>query len=339
MATVALGLRALLAIVFVTAGVGKLLDLAGSRQAMRDFGVPDRVVGVVGTALPLLELAAGLALIFRPSARWGALVALVLLTAFITGIARALVRGEQPDCHCFGQLHSAPAGRTTLLRNGVLAAGAAVVVAYGSGPAVDAWVSARDASQLVAIALGICAVAAVAYALSLRRDLRQLARDLDIARKTAALGRAGLPVGHEAPAFALPDLRSERVTLAGLLERGKPVLLLFMSPGCVPCKTLMPRVHDWQRTLSERLTVAVLSIGTPEQNAVFDEHGLDDVLLQQQMEVAELFGVTGTPSAVVVSRDGKIASSRAEREVGIEPLLRLALREDVVGAAIESSAV
>jgi uncharacterized membrane protein YphA (DoxX/SURF4 family)/thiol-disulfide isomerase/thioredoxin len=335
--TVVLALRAVLAAVFLTAGVGKLLDLKGSRQAMRDFGVPDRAVGVAGTALPLAELAVGLALIFRPSARWAALAALLLLAAFIAGIVRALARGEQPDCHCFGQIHSAPAGPLTLARNAVLAACAAAVVVYGSGPAIDAWVSARSASELVAIAAVICAAAAGAYAWSVRRDLRRLARDLDTARKVAALGRAGLPVGYDAPVFALPDIQGERITLTGLLERGKPVLIMFMSPGCGPCAALMPRVHEWQQTLSERLTIAILSMGTAEQNAVFDEQGLDHVLLQHGMEVAQQFGVTGTPAAVFVSVDGKIASHPGITEFGIEPLVRLALR-DGIGASIESSA-
>jgi uncharacterized membrane protein YphA (DoxX/SURF4 family)/peroxiredoxin len=335
--TVVLVLRAVLAVVFLTAGVGKLLDLEGSRRAMRDFGVPDRAVGIAGTALPLAEVAVGLALIFRPSARWAALAALVLLAAFIAGIVRAMARGEQPDCHCFGQIHSAPAGRATLARNALLGAGAAVVVVYGSGPAIDTWVSARSPSELVAIAACICALASVAYAWSVRRDLHRLTRDLDTARKASAFRRSGLPVGYDAPVFTLSDLQDERITLTRLLEGGKPLLLMFMSPGCGPCATLTPRVRDWQQTLSERLTIAVLSTGTAEQNAVFEEHGLEHVLLQQGMEVADLFGVTGTPSAVFVSRDGKIASHRAETEFGIEPLVRLALR-DGVGATMESSA-
>jgi uncharacterized membrane protein YphA (DoxX/SURF4 family)/thiol-disulfide isomerase/thioredoxin len=335
--TVVLALRTLLAVVFVTAGIGKLLDLKGSRQAMRDFGVPERAVGVAILALPLAELVTGVALLFRPSARWSGLAALLLLAAFIAAIGRALARGEQPDCHCFGQLHSAPAGVVTFMRNVVLAACAAVVLAYGPGPALDTWVRARNPSQLVAIALGICALVAVVYAWSVRRDLQRLARDLDTARAAAALGRAGLPVGYDAPAFALPDLQGERIALTTLLERGKPVLLMFMSPGCGPCAALLPRVHEWQQTLSERLTIAVLSMGTVEQNAVFQEQGLDDVLRQDEMEVAKLFGVTGTPSAVMVSRDGKIASLRAETEFGIEPLVRLALR-DGVGGSLETSA-
>src|SRR3954470_14831546 len=58
METLVLGARILLVVVFATAGVGKVLDLAGSRQAARDFGVPESVAGATGVLLPLVELAA-----------------------------------------------------------------------------------------------------------------------------------------------------------------------------------------------------------------------------------------------------------------------------------------
>src|SRR5204863_9817754 len=44
-----------------------------------------------------------------------------------------------PDCHCFGQLHSAPAGPKTLARNGGLATLAASVLVVGAGGAMPGW--------------------------------------------------------------------------------------------------------------------------------------------------------------------------------------------------------
>ena len=290
-----MALQLLLAGVFLTAGIGKLLDLAGSRQAMRDFGVPDRAATIAGTLLPVVELAIGVALIFAPSARWGALAALALLLTFIAGIARAMARGEEPDCHCFGQIHSAPAGPLTLARNAALAGCAAVIVVYGSGPAVDAWVNARSTSELVAAGAAICAVAAVAYALSLRAEIARLKRNLDIAQTGAAAASPGLPVGADAPAFALRDLQGETVSLTALRERGQPVLLLFMSPSCGPCAAFLPTIQQWQQSLSARLTLAIITTGTAEQNAVFTEHGLEHVLLQDEREVADLYGAQSHP--------------------------------------------
>src|SRR5918992_6280688 len=78
--------RLVLAAVFVVAGLAKLADRAGSRQALRDFGVPAVLVTPLGTLLPLAELAVAGALIPTLSAWWGALGALALLL-FVAGIS------------------------------------------------------------------------------------------------------------------------------------------------------------------------------------------------------------------------------------------------------------
>ena len=312
MGTIVLGLQVALAAVFMTAGVGKLLDRDGSRRALRDFGVPERVARPGSVLLPLTEIAVAVALVFRPSARWGAVAAMVLLAAFIVGIGLALARGKEPDCHCFGQIHSAPAGPLTLARNALLAAFAGVIIAYGSGPAVDAWVRAHSAPVLVAIGVGIFALVVAAYALSLRGEVRRLKANLAIARQVTP--RSRLPLGSDAPPFALPDIHGQTVVLAELLERGQPLLLMFVAPWCGPCATLMPRVHQWQRTLGARLTIAVISEGSAERNASLKEQGLKNVLLQEGNEVANMYGVEGTPSAIFVSSQGKVASALGESE-------------------------
>src|SRR5919108_6031571 len=112
-----LSARLLLALLFVVAGVPKLLDRAGMRQAIVDFGVPAPLAGPLGVLLPLAELAAAVALVPTPTAWWGAVGALALLLLFIAGIAINLARGRTPDCYCFGALHSEPIGWPTLARN------------------------------------------------------------------------------------------------------------------------------------------------------------------------------------------------------------------------------
>src|SRR5688572_10702333 len=128
MDTMLLVARVLLAGVFGVAGLAKLADRPGSRQALIDFGLPATLVRSLGLLLPLAELAVAAALLPLTTAWWGALGALALLLVFGVGIAGNLARGRRPACHCFGQLHSAPAGRATLLRNGVLAVLAGVLV-------------------------------------------------------------------------------------------------------------------------------------------------------------------------------------------------------------------
>src|SRR5438045_7570228 len=92
--------RVLLAAVFLVAGVAKLADRSGSRQALRDFGVPAVLARPFGLLLPLAELAVVVALLLTPLAWWGAVGALALLLLFVVGIGFNLARGRQPDCHC-----------------------------------------------------------------------------------------------------------------------------------------------------------------------------------------------------------------------------------------------
>jgi peroxiredoxin/uncharacterized membrane protein YphA (DoxX/SURF4 family) len=320
MASIVLGARVLLAAVFAIAGVGKLLDLSGSRRAVAGFGVPARAASVTGLLLPLAELGTAVALVFPSSARWGAVAALALLVGFGAGIANALARGRAPDCHCFGQLHSAPAGRGTLVRNGVLAAIAAVVVWRGPGPMVDGWVAARRPAELVSVGIGACAAILAALSVRLWLEKRRLQAELVNPRVVPA-------VGAPAPSFTLPGVRGETLTLDSLRAHGRPVALVFVQPGCGPCLALMPELGRWQTTLANRLTIVLVSSGSVDENRpACEEHGVADVLLQKRFEVVEAYGIAGTPGAVVVAPDGAIASAPAVGPEAVEALIRVALR-------------
>src|ERR687890_434116 len=165
MGTALLIARLLLSGVFLVAGVAKLADRTGSRQAVIDFGLPKFLAAPIGILLPLAELAVAAALIPASTAWWGALGALALLLLFVAGIGVNLARGRKPDCHCFGQLHSAPAGWKTLVRNGVLAAVAAFILwegREGAGPSAVSWLGALSTVQLLALIGGLLALALLA---------------------------------------------------------------------------------------------------------------------------------------------------------------------------------
>jgi peroxiredoxin len=132
----------------------------------------------------------------------------------------------------------------------------------------------------------------------------------------------GLPVGSVAPAFELPDLQGGRMTLEHW--RGQRVLLMFFNPGCGFCQQMAPDLaalpvdgHDG------RPLPLVITTGDPEASRrLVTEHGLrGPVLLQQQMEVAAVYHVRGTPMGYVIDERGMIASELA---VGAQALLALA---------------
>lgn len=202
----------------------------------------------------------------------------------------------------------------------------------GPGPSLGAWWSDRSGEELGAIGAAAAALLLAATAARLWFDNRRLSRDLAAAQGVIEQLPPGLPVGTLAPSFALPDTHGEEVTLQALCARGRPVVLLFMSPYCGPCQTLLPGLSRWQAVLADRLTIAVVSTGSAEENRSITAEGIEEVLLQQEWEVMSSYRMDATPSAVVVAPDGRIASTTVEGSRPIEPLVRQTLRREATGA-------
>jgi thiol-disulfide isomerase/thioredoxin len=164
--------------------------------------------------------------------------------------------------------------------------------------------------------------------LSVRMAALEARPDLD-PRILAALEAAGLPAGLEAPAFRLPDVEGDSVTLASLLARGRPTMLVFSAPGCAPCTALLPEVGRWQREHGSALTIAVVSVGDLDENrARAREWGLEDVLVQREVEVLSAYKGVLMPSAVIVALAGRIASPLVGGPDRIRRLLDAAVHGD-----------
>jgi peroxiredoxin len=325
---------------FAVAGVAKLADRAGSRKAMLGFGVPARLAGPFGLLLPVTEIAVAAALIPTALAWWGALAAVTLLLLFAVGIAANLARGRRPDCHCFGQLYSAPIGWPTLARDGVLAAVAGFVVWQGSngaGLSALGWLRSLTPLQVAGLIGGSGVLALLAaegwFLLQLLRQQGRLLVRLDLLEAqlvaggavpapTPAVAPRGLELGTPAPAFRLFALSGPMLSLDDLRAAGEQVLLIFSDPDCPSCTLLLPDIGRWQRDLAARLAVVVISRGAPAaQRAVSAEHGLTHVLLQKGREVAEAYQAARTPSAVIVRGDGTVGSPVAEGAEAIRTLV------------------
>jgi peroxiredoxin/uncharacterized membrane protein YphA (DoxX/SURF4 family) len=317
--------RVLLAIVFGVAGVAKLLDRAGTRDALRNFRVPPRLVPSFAILLPAGELLVALSLFRSGFAWWGALGAFLLLLVFIAAISLNLAQGRKPKCRCFGQLHSAPVGWPTLVRNFILAGTAGVVLAQGqdaAAPDVLNWIGGLSVAQRAGLLFGtiLAALLAVAFVglVQILRQQGRLMRRLEILESQFAHGvssaarTVGLSVGTPAPAFALPNLNGEVVTLDSLRNRGLPVVLVFWDPDCHPCEALLPELGRWQRDHADQLTIVPISRGSVESNlGKVRKHGLATVLLQQEHEIDDAYGIDATPTAVLVRQDGTVGSPQA----------------------------
>jgi uncharacterized membrane protein YphA (DoxX/SURF4 family) len=92
-----------LAAVWLVSGGLKIADPEQVYIAVQAYDVlPAGVAGVVAAALPFVEIALGLLLLIGLGTRLVAAISLVLLAAFITGVAQAWARGLAIDCGCFG---------------------------------------------------------------------------------------------------------------------------------------------------------------------------------------------------------------------------------------------
>jgi len=90
-----------MAIFFVWSGVAKLLDPDTFAVIIREYGLlPFSLVRPVAYGLPLLEVAAGLALLVDLHCSLGAIIAMMFL--FIGVLLYGIGQGLDVDCGCFG---------------------------------------------------------------------------------------------------------------------------------------------------------------------------------------------------------------------------------------------
>ncbi len=310
-----------LAVVFFVAGVAKLADRSGTRQALADFDVPPRLARPLLLLLPAAELAAATALLFPTTARWGAAGCLVLLALFVVALTRVLRRGEAPDCHCFGQVHSKPASWETVARNLALALPAAFVALAGPGPSLASWVASTDTTDLWLIATSALAALTTTTSVLLWRENHRLRSTND---RAAAVPRQ---IGALAPQFTLHSAAGGVVSLQDILADHRACVLTFVHPRCGGCGPLLPELARWQDTITERLTLTLVTpVEATEAEKLAREHSLTNVLIDEQSTVSHAYGATAVPSAVLVASDGTVRSAPVVGRVAIESLIRLALQ-------------
>jgi peroxiredoxin len=126
------------------------------------------------------------------------------------------------------------------------------------------------------------------------------------------MNRALLPPpvrrGERVPAMELPDLNGKRVNLASI--RGRRTMLLFWNPSCPYCKGMLEDVKNLEKEPPANAPeLLVISSGTPEANRA--EGFRAPVLLDAIFGAGVVFGAGGTPSALVIDEDGKVASEVA----------------------------
>jgi uncharacterized membrane protein YphA (DoxX/SURF4 family)/peroxiredoxin len=334
--------RLVLAVVLAAAGLAKLAEGAGARSAVTEFGLPAGLASPLALVLPLAELAIASALVWDRAAVAGAIAAAAVLAVFTAAITLNLALGRRPECHCFGQLSSEPAGGPAIARNVVLGALAAWVAVAGPGASADravAWVGDLTPAELGALAGGLVLIAVLAlqwwFLVNLLRQngrllerLEAIEAHLRIAPSRADRAAPGLSPGRPAPDFTLPGRDGRTRSLGSLLgvAGGKPLLLVFSDPDCGPCADFLPELLPFDDEHASGVTLALITRESGSNGDVAAvERRLRHVLLQEGREVMEAYGVPGTPSGVLVDGGGMISSRLALGPDAIRGLLASAV--------------
>lgn len=341
-------LRLGLAGVMALAGFAKLADLEGSKKAFEGFGVTGRLAKLGPVVLSMLEIAIAVMLLFVQTSWYGAIGALILLVVFIAQMGYQLSKGNAPDCHCFGQVYSEPISAVSIIRNVIFAIPAVVLAARGqSGQGAGIADPSVNTLELV---LGVVTIALLVAALAYLRKLvagqRQILRQIEVMeivardgaaveRETAVSPHDGMPIGAMAPEFLARDMRGDTISLAKLSEGATPLLLLFVSPNCTPCKSLIPDFEQWIEDLAGKVRLVFLSSGTLEENwTKFGEKIASRMLLQDAREVAELYRARWTPSGILIDGRGRIASHVTAGDTAIRSLVEKIENEDLSKEAV-----
>lgn len=130
---------------------------------------------------------------------------------------------------------------------------------------------------------------------------------------STAVTAANLKPGDPAPEFKLQDLSGKQNTLTDLCAKG-PVLLFFWSTECGFCRVMAPKIQKlYAENAAKGLTVAAIDIDfkmRAQVEAFVAQYKLTYLILHGSLDNAdavEAYGVPGTPTLVVVGRDGRIA--------------------------------
>jgi peroxiredoxin/uncharacterized membrane protein YphA (DoxX/SURF4 family) len=327
-------IRATLAAIFATAGFAKLADIKGAEKAARDFGVSGPLARLGPIVISAAEVAIAVLLLFASWSWIAAIAAAALLAVFIVMMTYQFVRGNAPDCHCFGQLHSEPVGAFSIFRNTAFLVLTSILVFRGpAGQGLSIGdVSVETLPSLLGLAAVLLITGAIVYLRSIAKRQGEMLKRLElleaftrdgsqVRRDEAGDPHLGRPIGARFPSFNIPDVSGRPVTLEDLLHPGRPILFIFAAPGCEPCAALVPEIREWKRRLADRVEIVLFTSGSAEENQTKFSDACNTILVEADREIAIAAGGRWTPTAVLVDASGRFASHLAAGDQAIRELV------------------
>ena len=153
------------------------------------------------------------------------------------------------------------------------------------------------------IVLWIVVLCLLAVVLALTRQLGVLHER--IAPVGALMLNRGLAVGEPAPTMDVVDLHGANLRLGAPRTDGKSTLLLFVSPTCPVCKSLLPIVKSSGRDERDWLDIILASDGnTDEHRDYIRANGLGAIPYVLSAPLGMTFQVSRLPFAALLDEAG-----------------------------------
>ena len=153
------------------------------------------------------------------------------------------------------------------------------------------------------MALWILVLALSSVVLALVRQLGVLHER--IAPAGALMLNRGLTVGEPAPVLVVNDLEGQAHRVGAARADGRSTLLLFVSPSCPVCKSLLPAVKSSRKDERAWMDVILASDGdTLEQRQFVSSQGLDGIPYVVSAALGLAYQVGRLPFAALLDEQG-----------------------------------
>lgn len=137
----------------------------------------------------------------------------------------------------------------------------------------------------------------------------------------------GVTEGMRPPAFDLPDLNGDQVTLADYA--GKVVILDLWATWCPPCRKEIPfLVELYEEHKDDGLVVVGVGLddgGAGVLRPFVEQNGVTYPILVGNRAVGQAYKLKGIPTTFILDREGRIAS----KHLGFRPSDASVVREEI----------
>jgi methylamine dehydrogenase accessory protein MauD len=153
------------------------------------------------------------------------------------------------------------------------------------------------------IVLWVVVLALLVVVLALTRQLGVLHER--ITPVGALMLNKGLTVGERAPTVEVQDLAGANLSVGTPRSDGKSTLLLFVSPTCPVCKSLLPIVKSSGKDERNWLDIILASDGNPEEHREYVRaNGLGNVPYVVSAPLGMTYQVSRLPFAALLDEAG-----------------------------------